>query len=107
MPGSTVSKAGHFQSEFEKTMNTQSIPSDQNKDGNTSTDDPNNSRGGISFKNIVYNVSSSVFGGFGSFSQSSKDKSQAEYQQKPGERIVQPKTRSNIDQPPANHVVPE
>lgn len=59
-------------------MNTQSIPSDQNKDANTSADDPN-SRAGISFKNIVYNVGSSVFGGFGSFSQSSREKGQGDY----------------------------
>ena len=107
MPGASTSRPGNFLSEFDNIMNTQSIPSDQNKDANTSTDDPNNSRTGISFKNIVYNVGSSVFGGFGSFSQSSRDKGQGDYQPKVDERAAEPKTRSNIDQPPANYVVPE
>jgi hypothetical protein len=70
--------------DFEKTMAIQSIPSEPSKD--TSVDDNNTSRGGISLKNIVYNVGSSVFGGYGAYSQSSRDN-------KPSE----PKNRSNID----------
>jgi len=81
-------------------MSTQSIQGDANKDVDASeamasAEDPN--KGGISFKNIVYNVGSSVFGGFGSFAgQSSKDKNQIEHQ-KPEERAKEPKTRGNVE----------
>lgn len=66
---------------------------------NTSADDNNTSRGGISLKNIVYNVGSSVFGGFGGYSQSSKEKELPDpyVQHMPQTKASEPKNRSNID----------
>ena len=100
------SKPQNFMNEFEKTMAIQAIPSDQSKDMNTSADDNNTSKGGISLKNIVYNVGSSVFGGFGTYSQSSRDKDlpTPQPQNLPRTKASEPKNRSNIDYTPPNQV---